>query len=82
MTTEVAVMDHLDELVALDEFDGFGELADSPARNVLIAGEDFVRRGTWGRWLRRAGFFTATCPGPDVAPGCPRLAGDPSYRKA
>ncbi len=65
------------DLAAVGEFDDFGQLSESRPRNVLIAGEDFVRRGTWGRWLRRAGFHTATCPGPHVVPGCPRIAGDP-----
>jgi hypothetical protein len=70
------VVDVIDLAVA-EEFWGAEVPVDPRPRNVLIVGEDFVRRGTWGRWLRRAGFHTATCPGPHVVPGCPRLDGDP-----
>jgi hypothetical protein len=70
------VVDVIDLAVA-EEFWGPEVPVDPRPRNVLIVGEDFVRRGAWGRWLRRAGFHTATCPGPHVVPGCPRLDGDP-----
>jgi len=65
------------DLAVAEEFWGPEESVEPLPRNVLIVGEDFVRRGTWGRWLRRMGFHTATCPGPHVVPGCPRLDGDP-----
>jgi hypothetical protein len=66
----------VESAVAMGELEEVKENIEPGLRNVLVVGEDFVRRGTWGRWLRAAGFHTATCPGPDVSPGCPRTAGD------
>jgi len=47
------------------------------APNVLIVTEDYPMLRNAVRTLRTWGFSPITCPGPNVSPDCPRLAGEP-----
>ncbi|HEX9377428.1 MAG TPA: hypothetical protein VGB19_14480 [Actinomycetota bacterium] len=50
-----------------------GDVGAGRPLNALLVSDDFVRRNRWAGWLRTAGYQTATCPGPHVTDGCPRL---------
>ena len=47
------------------------------APNVLIVSEDYPMLTNAVRTLRTWGFSPITCPGPNLSPDCPRLAGEP-----